>query len=95
MIKYIIWCDERNVNPIVATSKENAIKVFNQETLRYNEEHNCDCMTVAEILEEQPNADFDDFIKGCDFVYCEKFQGTEEEVDLQVKDKINAILDKE
>ena len=95
MIKYVIWCDERNANAIVASSKEEAIRAFDQETVRYNKTYNVDCMTVAEMLEEDPTADFDELINGCDFVYCQKFEGTEEEVISQVETIIKALAEEE
>ena len=79
MAKYKIWVDEENSNEIICNSKEEAIEVFDSETERANEEYGWECMTVAEMLEEDPEADFDDLIEGCDFVYCEKIESEEEE----------------
>lgn len=93
MIKYVIWCDEPKANPIIETSKETAIATFDRETLKYNKKYKADCMTVAEMLEEQPNADFDDLIKGCDFVYCEKFEGEEEEINPQIVELIKDLTE--
>jgi hypothetical protein len=78
MAKYKIWVDEENSKEIICDSKEKAIEVFDNETKRANEEYGWECMTVAEMLEEEPDADFDDLIEGCDFVYCEKIESEEE-----------------
>ena len=74
MAKYKIWVDEENSKEIICDSKEEAIEVFDSETERANEEYGWECMTVAEMLKEDPEADFDDLIKGCDFVFCDKIE---------------------
>ena len=79
MAKYKIWVDEENFNEIICDSKEEAIEVFDSETKRANEAYGWECMTVAEMLEEDPEDDFDDLIKGCDYIYCEKIESEDEE----------------
>lgn len=79
MAKYKIWVDEENSKEIICDSKEEAIEVFDSETKRANEAYGWECMTVAEMLEEDPEDDFDDLIKGCDYIYCEKIESEDEE----------------
>ena len=73
MAKYKIWVDEQNSQPRIANSKNEAIKIFDEETKRANELYGWECMTVAEMMEEEA-IEFDDLITMCDFVYCEKIE---------------------
>ena len=71
MAKYKIWVDEEGFIPRIANDKDEAIKIFDEETKRVNEKYGYEFMTVAEMIEEQDD-DFDNLIEGCDFIYCEK-----------------------
>lgn len=73
MAKYKIWVDEQNSTPRIANSKDEAMKIFDEETKRANEMYNVNCMTIAEMVEEEA-IEFDDLITMCDFVYCEKIK---------------------
>lgn len=80
MNTYIIFIDEPSSKRKVCYSEEEAIKIFDEETKRWNKQNGytekSGFQTATEFLKENPDWTFDEFISsGTDCIYCIKKEG--------------------